>query len=83
MKGIINIRDWIRTNGEMSEDGKSISYDCKELDTVISDALKQSDNVDLANVTTRDWVEKIPMQWKLSYYVISGIVIGYLLHNVW
>ena len=30
-KEIIKIRDWIRTNGVFSEDGESITYDCKEL----------------------------------------------------
>ena len=38
-KGIIHIRNWIRVNGEMSEDGKNITYNCKELENVIAEAL--------------------------------------------
>jgi hypothetical protein len=43
MNGIIYIRNWIRTNGEMSEDGKSITYSCQELEDVIKQALSQHD----------------------------------------
>ena len=32
---ITHIRSWVRTNGEMSEDGKSITYSCAELESVI------------------------------------------------
>jgi hypoxanthine phosphoribosyltransferase len=39
---IINIRNWVRTNGTMSEDGKSITYDCIELEKTIKEALMQS-----------------------------------------
>ena len=39
--GIIHIRNWIRTNGDMSDDGKSITYNCKELEGVIAEALRQ------------------------------------------
>jgi hypothetical protein len=35
---IIYIRSWVRTNGEMSEDGKSITYSCAELEAVIREA---------------------------------------------
>ena len=38
-KEIIKIRDWIRTNGVFSEDGESITYDCKELEEIIDKAL--------------------------------------------
>lgn len=38
--GIIHIRNWIRTNGVMSDDGRSITYNCKELEGVIADALR-------------------------------------------
>jgi hypothetical protein len=40
MNGIIYIRNWVRTNGEMSEDGKSITYNCKKLEEVIAEALR-------------------------------------------
>ena len=40
--GIITIRNWIRTNGSMSEDGKSITYDCAELEKTINEALMQT-----------------------------------------
>ena len=35
---ITHIRSWVRTNGEMSEDGKSITYSCVELEAVIREA---------------------------------------------
>lgn len=35
---ITHIRSWVRTNGEMSEDGKSITYSCAELESVIREA---------------------------------------------
>lgn len=35
---ITHIRSWVRTNGEMSEDGKSITYSCAELEAVIREA---------------------------------------------
>ena len=38
-KEIEHIRDWVRTNGEMSEDGKKITYDCKAIEEVIEQAL--------------------------------------------
>ncbi|MEE9338440.1 MAG: hypothetical protein V3U87_10190 [Methylococcaceae bacterium] len=50
-EGIIYIRDWVRTNGEMSEDGKSITYDCLQLETVISEALKKGQTFDLGDVS--------------------------------
>lgn len=31
------LRDWIRLNGEMSEDGKSITYNCDELEQAIAE----------------------------------------------
>ena len=40
--GITTIRNWIRTNGSMSEDGKSITYDCAELEKTINEALMQT-----------------------------------------
>jgi uncharacterized protein (DUF169 family) len=40
--GIITIRNWIRTNGSISEDGKSITYDCAELEKTINEALMQT-----------------------------------------
>jgi hypothetical protein len=45
MNGIIHIRNWVRTNGEMSEDGKSITYNCKELEGVIAEGLRIHDVV--------------------------------------
>lgn len=41
MESILKIRDWIRTNGVMSEDGKSITYSCKELEGIISKTISQ------------------------------------------
>ena len=35
---ITHIRSWVRTNGEMSEDGKSITYSCAELEAVIRES---------------------------------------------
>lgn len=35
---ITHIRNWVRTNGEMSQDGKSITYSCAELEAVIREA---------------------------------------------
>ena len=40
---IIEIRNWIRTNGVMSEDGKNITYNCIEIEEVIKKALLQTD----------------------------------------
>ena len=40
---IIEIRNWIRTNGVMSEDGKHITYNCIEIEKVIKKALLQTD----------------------------------------
>ena len=41
MKEIIMIRDWIRVNGDMSEDGKTITYNCQELEDVIAKAIRE------------------------------------------
>ena len=38
LSSITHIRSWVRTNGEMSEDGKSITYSCAELEAVIREA---------------------------------------------
>lgn len=35
---VILIRDWVRTNGNMSDDGKFITYSCKKLEEVIAQA---------------------------------------------
>ena len=35
---VIHIRNWVRTNGEISEDGQSITYSCNELEKVIEQA---------------------------------------------
>lgn len=35
---VIQIRNWIRTNGEMSADGKTITYRCNELDAILEQA---------------------------------------------
>jgi hypothetical protein len=51
MKEIIDIRNWIRTNGEMSEDGKTITYKCDEIEKVITDALQQVKNCNKADVS--------------------------------
>lgn len=40
---VIFIRDWVRTNGDMSEDGLSITYSCKDIETIIEQA-KQMEN---------------------------------------
>lgn len=37
------IRDWVRTNGEFTDDGKSITYNCAELEKVIEKALSIHD----------------------------------------
>ena len=39
LSSITHIRSWVRTNGEMSEDGKSITYSCAELEAVIRESL--------------------------------------------
>tara|TARA_R110000851_G_scaffold129043_1_gene261638 strand:- start:2214 stop:2465 length:252 start_codon:yes stop_codon:yes gene_type:complete len=36
-KGIKHIRSWIRTNGDLSEDGKSITYNCRKIEQVIAE----------------------------------------------
>ena len=38
-KRIEYIRSWVRTNGTMSEDGETITYNCKELEDAIEQAL--------------------------------------------
>lgn len=38
---VIFIRDWVRTNGEMSEDGQSITYSCKDIESIIEQANKK------------------------------------------
>lgn len=35
---VIQIRNWIRTNGDMSADGKTITYSCNELDALLEQA---------------------------------------------
>lgn len=35
---ITHIRDYVRTNGDMSADGKTITYSCEELERVIREA---------------------------------------------
>lgn len=35
---VIQIRNWIRTNGDMSADGKTITYRCNELDALLEQA---------------------------------------------
>lgn len=50
MNPILQIRNWIRTNGQMSEDGKSITYDCKQLEEAIYEALKTNQTNGLSTV---------------------------------
>lgn len=35
---VILIRNWVRTNGEMSQDGQSITYSCKDIEAIIDQA---------------------------------------------
>ena len=35
---VMRIRNWVRTNGEMSEDGESITYSCASLEKLIREA---------------------------------------------
>ena len=37
---VILIRDWVRTNGNMSGDGKLIAYSCKNLEKVIAQVIE-------------------------------------------
>lgn len=48
---ITHIRSWVRTNGEMSEDGKSITYSCSELESVIraAEAMHEEEIKDAVN----------------------------------
>jgi len=39
MEQIIFIRNWLRTNGVMSEDGKKIAYNCIEIEEIINEAI--------------------------------------------
>lgn len=34
------------------------------------------------NVSKRNWFERLPLHWRYVYYMVGGIVIGYLLHYV-
>lgn len=52
-KEIEHIRDWVRTNGEMSEDGKSITYDCKAIEEVIEQALNM--RIVSHTLMTKEW----------------------------
>ena len=36
----------------------------------------------LYNVSKRNWFERLPLHWRYIYYMVGGIVIGYLLHYV-
>lgn len=37
---VIIIRNWVRTNGNMSDDGEFITYSCKKLEEVIAQAIE-------------------------------------------
>ena len=57
---VILIRDWIRTNGNMSDDGKFITYSCKKLEEVITQAkeMEKQQSNKLLNVI-KDCREKL------------------------
>jgi len=39
-------------------------------------------NLNIANVSKRNWFERLPLPWRYIYYMVSGILIGYWLHYV-
>jgi hypothetical protein len=41
MNPIIFIRNWIRTHGKMSNDGLTITYNCKQLESIIQKSYKK------------------------------------------
>ncbi|MDB9980596.1 hypothetical protein OAD61_00650 [bacterium] len=55
----------------------------KETKKQLNKAKAKVQALNIHNVTTRNWFEKLPLHWKLAYHLIGGIVIGYLLHYVW
>ena len=36
----------------------------------------------LYDVSKRNWFERLPLHWRYVYYMVGGILIGYLLHYV-
>lgn len=43
---------------------------------------RQVKNLNIADVSKRNWFERLPLHWRYVYYMVGGIVIGYLLHYV-
>lgn len=54
-----------------------------EILTAKSKLIELKKALNIHNVATHNWFEKLPLHWKLAYHLIGGIVIGYLLHYVW
>ena len=54
----------------------------EEMDEIIHEAQAFVKKFDIANVSKRNWFEKLPLHWRYIYYMVGGIVIGYLLHYV-
>ena len=70
---VILIRDWVRTNGNMSDDGKFITYSCKELEKVIAQVIEMEKEqiIDAYNQSTYQFAndaELIAPKSALKYY---------------
>jgi hypothetical protein len=44
--------------------------------------LEQELLVVYTHVSKRNWFERLPLHWRYIYYMVGGILIGYLLHYV-
>ena len=44
---------------------------------------QHQENLNISDVTKRNWFQKMPLHWRYLYYMFGGIVIGLLLHYVW
>lgn len=42
----------------------------------------EAEQCNIAHVSKRNWFERLPLHWRYVYYMVGGIVIGYLLHYV-
>jgi len=40
---------------------------------------EQKSNIDQPVVKSSNWFERLPLHWKLIYYLVGGIIIGLLL----
>ncbi len=36
----------------------------------------------LYDVSKRNWFERLPLHWRYVYYMVGGMIIGYLLHYI-